>query len=483
MRSKSFVFGGLGVTSVAFLGALWSCSDPRADEPVVTVDTCDRTKLSTDPTNPQSSLLAYLGATDDAVKASTELEGLMKDACNAIDTELGLPTGTDSRTACGPISTRIESVIKKQPPAPAGSSPPNWVEIVFSVDCDLGPSAVESCLATCAGPCDPMKCEMGKLVGKCQGTCNGTCTTAGDNIPCVGSCVGEGTLPEAGTCQGECTGTCVGMAWAGNTTASCAGLFTGSCTGTCTGTCDGQPISGPVPDGGLPDGAPPPGGADGNCKGLCVGKCRSGMGTGSNGDCTGGLPLTFNPPDAGPPMGSFAGGGCVNGVCTGTCRSARGSGTVASCTGRCTQAIPDGGAQCDGICRGACAGTLTDAVCEGARTCGQNAQCNNACQARARFASTCKDPAGAQAFAVSDPALHAALRKHAGILGRAVSRLTLVRTALGFISTQAYGDFIAIGLSGDLVRACVAEGQKNAAAADTTVRAVIAADPTTRKFQ
>jgi hypothetical protein len=498
MRSKTLMFGGLGLGAVAILGGLASCSDPRGDEAVVVIDKCDRTELSTDPTNAQSSLKAYLEATDDLVKKANEVETVMKDACNALNMELGMTMGADSRSACGPLSARFEAIIKKQPPPPFGSTPPDWVQMRFSGSCAPAPTALDDCLKSCAGPCDATKCETGKLAGKCMGTCKGTCATTGADQPCVGRCVGESTLPEGGTCQGECRGACLGnppfapIGWAGNSSGSCGnataapgapGPFSGLCLGTCTGTCDGNPVSGFIPDGGLPDGGPPPGGNPGNCKGYCKGHCRSDLDAGgSSGDCLGAAPLTFAG-DAGPPFGSFAGGACSNGFCTGRCESAQGSGTTATCTGICTQSTGDAGSMCNGICRGGCEGSLTEPICEGARTCGQNAQCNNACQAKSFLSVTCGDPRGLEVVAISDPPLYAALLKHAAKLAKASSQLSQIRTAFGFVGNVAYGDFVALNLSGDLVRACVSEGQKNSAAADAVLRGVIAADPTTRKYQ
>jgi len=485
-----------------------SClSDPRDGDAVLVIDKCDRASLSTDPANPQSSLAAYVDSTALLLKKSTDVEAELRDVCNAINVDLGLPAGTDSASACKGVTARIESVIKKEPAPPPGStSSTDWVEIRFPPVCQVPPGTLEGCLAKCAGPCDPSKCTPGKLSGKCNGACTGTCSQTGPAVACNGRCIGE-TVLDAGSCQGECTGVCGAQAWAGQCTGSCPAGFTGTCSGTCTGMCNGVPIgdagappsdagveaeagdageggadAGPT-EGGAPPGTfkRPPGGADGNCTGLCVGLCSSG----ANGDCKGPC-LTFA--DAGPPIGQFTAGFCgasgTPATCTGVCRTANGNGTTNACLGTCTQSnVPT----CDGICRtvdgGGCMGTLENQFCEGNVMCGQNAECNNACQATAALSAVCTEPKVVQIYAVSDPQLFAALEKHGGALGKAVGGISQLRTAFSFIGNRAFGDFNSLGLSGDLVRACVAEGSTNVQGANVKLGAAVAANPTTRKSQ
>ncbi len=286
-------------------------------------------------------------------------------------------------------------------------------------------------------------------------------------------------------------------AWSGECAASCAGFFRGSCAGTCTGTCDGQPINvGPPPDGGSvgePDageedggegdaGGPPPGGpppldpppanVDGNCQGFCVGVCSSG----AHGACAGSPCLAFK--EGGPPdLGGYR-GHCLGG-CGGSCKSGFGTGATQVCNGECTAVK----AACDGLCRGECVGARTDVVCQGSLRCDQNTECENACQARAKLSTKCEEPKVIEVYAVTDPVFAAALQKHGAKVGKALSELAALREGFGFIGDRAYGDFLAIGLSGDLARACVAKGTKSVADADALVRAAIAADPSVRKVQ
>jgi hypothetical protein len=93
------------------------------------------------------------------------------------------------------------------------------------------------------------------------------------------------------------------------------------------------------------------------------------------------------------------------------------------------------------------------------------------------------EPKVIEAYAVTDPAFAAALKKHGAKIGKALSELAPLRAALGFIGDRAYGDFLALGVSGDLARTCVAKGGKDVSDAAALIRASIAADPSVRKVQ
>jgi len=181
-------------------------------------------------------------------------------------------------------------------------------------------------------------------------------------------------------------------------------------------------------------------------------------------------------------VAGFCGASGTPAQCTGSCRSAAGNGSTNTCKGACVQV---GKADCTGICRTAegkgCNGTLRNPFCEGNVLCGQNTECSNACQATAQLSAVCEAPIVAQIFSVSDAALYAALQKHAGELGKTVNRLSQLRNAFGFISNRALGDFLSLGLSGDLVRACVSQGNTNVQQANALLASAVAANPTTRK--
>jgi hypothetical protein len=490
-----------GVITLAVPLVVSCFSDPRDGDPVNVVNQCTESALSTDPKSPQSTLRAYFDASNSLLQKATAVEAALRDACNALNQDLGLPKGNDSTSACFPISSRLSGVTKSEPPSPPGALAVNhFVQIFLPNTCTPAVGSLEKCLTTCAGTCDTSKCEPGKVAGTCTGTCVGSCTESGNAVPCNGRCVGE-TGVDAGECYGECVGTCAAPAWAGACTATCPAGFTGFCAGTCTGLCDGSPIgdagappmdagdggdagddaeAGPPPPPPPPPGSlPPPTGADGNCKGICVGLCSSGANGNCNAQCK-----TFA--DAGPPFGTFqagfCGGGQVPAGCTGKCRAgnATGNGSTDVCSGACTQYNRP---QCTGICRtvdgGGCTGTLSNPFCEGNESCGQNVECDHACKATAALAATCPEPTGSQIILATDQALYGAFVKHQGALGKALNDLAQLRLANSFIGDRAGGDFEALGLTGDLARACVQAGQANVANAQKLITTALAANPIT----
>jgi hypothetical protein len=492
----------VGTMLAGMIAAVVGClSDPRESDAVVVTGTCDRAQLSSDPTNAQATLKAYLESADLLVDVTNQVEAQLKDACNAVGADLALPPGADPASACRPGAARADDVSKN------GGRPvpgyPHWVEVLYPATCKAAPGALEQCLSTCAGPCDGTKCDAPMQAGTCQGTCTGQCVTKGDNAACKGSCVGEFDIPPPvpATCKGQTNGVCTAPVWAGECAGACAGFFTGACEGTCTGQCNGQPINPqPAPDAGAPDagdpdageggapeaGGPPPGGppplnppptnADGNCKGFCVGVCSKG----SNGFCANAPCLDFKPMAA-PDLAHFSGGNCAqyDGLTIGHCTAAGGSGTTTTCTGECTQNKP----QCEGTCVGGCQGTLATPTCRGTLKCNQNTECQNACAARALLKTTCEEAKSVEVYAISDPALAGALKKSAPKLGKASTELANLREVLGNIRGRAYGDFVALGLRGDLVRACVAEGNQKINGAEAKITTMISVDPSTRKFQ
>lgn len=482
---RLLILAGAGAASLSALVGLVSClDDPREGEQVAVIDKCDTALLSTDPANAEATLNAYVKAADALNKQAVASEAALRDACNAINQELKLPTGADALNACGPIRTRLQGILRNEAPAPPGAfTVTHFVEMFFPKSCKVTPGARESCLAACAGPCDTTKCEPGKVSGTCNGECLGTCTMTGPNVPCVGTCAGE-TLEVANSpCNGECVGTCESVVWTGACTGSCKLGFFGSCEGTCTGRCvvgtDAVNAGSLYPDGGLPvlqAADAPPGGKDGNCQGTCIGMCSKG----ANGECKASC-LTYDPNL--PPVGTFQAGYCgtagVSQSCNGSCRSPE-NGSVTACNGACTQL---GKPQCDGVCRtaasGGCNGTVTNGVCEGTLACGQSAQCNNACEALTKLTMTCDEPTVGSFILAMDLPLYNAIVKHAGKLGKAVNWIAEVRAAYGFIGTTQLGDFTGnpLNLRGDLLRVCVEEGRKNVVAADALITAAGNANP------
>ena len=186
-----------------------SClDDPRADDKVSVINSCDLTSLSGDAAAPSATLKQYVTASNMLLQQATAAEAELTAACNSIDTELQLATGTTSTSACAPISGRIQTLLKAQPPAPPGAlrSVP-WVQITFPPSCQVPPGTVETCVQKCATSCDVSKCDPTKVAGKCTGECNGTCTTTADNQGCNGTCLGTAVL-DGGSCLDECNGHC-----------------------------------------------------------------------------------------------------------------------------------------------------------------------------------------------------------------------------------------------------------------------------------
>lgn len=484
LRSKGLV-GVAGVSLAASVAVLVSClSDPREGEAVSVVASCDLTKLSTSPTSPQSSLLAFAQAAELLSQSTTAAEAELRDACNAITADMGLPPGADVASACKPIAAKADEVSKPGGRPPPGG--PHFVDILYAPNCTAAPKALEECLSGCAGPCDSTKCDQPQQAGTCAGDCTGQCITTGTDIPCRGQCVGE--LPIKGApqfCNGECAGICTGVPFVGECGGACVKQFTGNCAGTCTGLCNGNPINeldAGVSDAGDAEAGPPPSGAPpsnppGNCKGFCVGMCSSG----SNGACYGAPCLDFADAGGPPGLAAFTGGNCYafSGQCAGTCVSALGSGALSTCTGECTAVKK----ACDGVCVGGCTGTLSNTTCTGELRCGQNSECSNACHATALLKTVCAEPKSIEVYAVTDPAFGAILKKGAPRLGKVVTRLASLREAVGFISSRAYGDFIALGVQGDLARTCVAEANDKIAAAEAKVKLLISLEPSVRKVQ
>lgn len=502
------MLAGLAAASAGTVMVLISClPDPREGETVMVIDSCDTARLSTDPASGEATLHAYVNAADALIKQSTAAEAALRDACNAINKDLNIKPGMDSTSACSDLSTRIQNILKSEPPAPTGAfAVTHFAELFFPNTCVPTPGVLETCLSGCAGPCDNSKCEPGKLAGTCSGDCLGTCTEIGDNVPCKGTCSGETLGVDNEACTGECVGECTAPIWTGTCTASCPRGFNGLCKGTCTGKCTvgsdkftvgdaGAPADAgdAGPDTGLPPPPPPivkpPDNDPGNCKGICDGVCSDNASGFCNASC-----LTFA---AGAAVGKFSGGFCGNaGVplsCTGTCR-AQANGSTSACKGACTQLAKP---KCSGVCRaiaaapggdgGAnpaapaspCTGPITNGICEGELRCGQNAQCNNACQATAQLAAVCAEPAVGSFVLVTDPPLYDALVKHAGALGKAVNLIAQARSALNFISKTELGDFKSapLSLSGDLLRVCVEKGRKNVTDADALVAKAGNANP------
>jgi hypothetical protein len=504
-----------GVLPVGTAVILSCAADPREGDAVTVVSACDPARLDTNPASSQPAVKQYLEAAHGYADMLSKVGNELKDVCNNINTELGLPAGTDSVTACAPISKRVTSVARNSLGGPPGTPP--WFKFSAEPSCVLDTNAEATCLATCGAPCDATKCPEGAAEGKCTGECEGTCTKTGKDVPCNGACKGT-CANQANVCTGECNGNCSDfIVWGGKCAGPGAGCFGpppdpiggpffGSCEGVCTGSCttNGQTVmvnggfppppdpdaAVPDPDAGDPDGgmeaaapeAGPPGDKPGNCPfpGQCAGSCDGAYSGTCFGAGGGGM--------GGPCIGAFSEARC-QGVCTGSCTAGEGSGCAAAakadpdggpavnCTGACTE--PAAKTKCDGVCTGKCSVPLTDVRCSKSLACaGQNQECAFACQVKKALSISCTPPASVEVEAVSDTKLYAALKKFGPQLAVALQKISILREVESSIAQRTQANFAQVGAKGEVVRACITEAQGEATKAHTLLQALVASDPT-----
>ncbi|HVV87744.1 MAG TPA: hypothetical protein VHE35_32115 [Kofleriaceae bacterium] len=155
-------------------------------------------------------LYAFLVASRELDRASTELESSVAGACRRMATELGInPTG-DTRAVCDAVSAELKANLSV-----SVSQEKHLVTREVPGEChtemDLGARVAADCEAQSTTQIS-LRCE-GRCTGTCNGACNGTCAgSTGAGGQCNGSC--------DGTCGGTCTGGCDGYA-SGGTSAEC----------------------------------------------------------------------------------------------------------------------------------------------------------------------------------------------------------------------------------------------------------------------
>jgi hypothetical protein len=285
--------------------------------PLLALPHCDTVEALASPCDPKA-LAASADQTAAAVDAFYEsatvlaaklvaVNQMYGDACNAMNTDLGLPTNTDPGKACKTLSDYI---------AQKRAAGATVVVTITGGGCQVDASVEASCQAKCTGSasCDvEAHCEPGKLSGSCSATCSGSCEVQAPTFACSGTCYGECQVTAGATCSGECTG---------------------SCTGVCQGTCDGVATSS--------------GAAAGNCKGTCVGscdaQCKGSCNVAAGASCTGQCKGTcvYNP-----------GSATCSGTCHGDCSVKY---TAPRCDGKlsCTSDV-----NCQASCKGKAQATVT----------------------------------------------------------------------------------------------------------------------------
>jgi len=455
--------GSVGLGAVTFA---IQCS-PSEDTSVNITTACDPNALNLGDTA-EATVKAYLDTGNDLQARSKDIVDRFIKVCNAVNTDLGDPTGNDIHAACNNIATRITNAINIAP-TPDGGTRANWVIITLPITtCVADAKAQASCLDSCSSTkgCDPLgTCGEGGIVGKCGATCNGLCRTEGDTNPCVGGCDGVCASPnpdggpEGGVpgCVGECQGTCTAATWLGRCSTGCDKSFIGRCDGTCKGSCDGVPYPSVPPEAGVDpdagdagdggdgeagpsdasaDAAPPPPGS-GNCPGTCTGSCV-GQASGSCGaKCT----------------GNFAGGSCTAvGACIGAC-SGLNLPCVTECNGICSTRSTTCTGQCDD-----CSARPDSPNCTAGFTCGQpNQICNDVCAMRGALAVKCTS-APMDIRLAGDYKLYDALRAHADELSAVIRDANLINQKLAGVLGKTSGKFHEIGVVHDNARLCADKG-------------------------
>src|SRR5262245_22089714 len=121
--------GSLSIVSGGILTLVSCFADPREDDTVHVVDSCNVSALTATP-GPEAAVKAFVEASDALLAKAKAANDALRDVCNAIDTDLRLPTGADTAAACFPISSRIAALLKGEPPAPPGAlAVTHWVEL------------------------------------------------------------------------------------------------------------------------------------------------------------------------------------------------------------------------------------------------------------------------------------------------------------------------------------------------------------------
>jgi hypothetical protein len=136
---------------------------------------------------------AFLVASAELDRASTELEDSVHEACRkmALDLEVS-PEGT-TKELCARAAAELEANFQVSVKTEK-KMVTQYTPAVCHTDVSLTAGFVAECEASAAADAD-VRCN-----GTCNGTCSGTCSTPGAGGQC------------AGTCDGRCNGQCEGFA-------------------------------------------------------------------------------------------------------------------------------------------------------------------------------------------------------------------------------------------------------------------------------
>jgi hypothetical protein len=257
--------------SIALAGSACDTSDPT------NIGSCDLNFANeVNATFDSGQLDALIEASARFGVTSRELDQGVRDACNAISTDLGAATSDDTAIACANASDAIDAAFAANAQVTVG------IEFIPGV-CSVAAQAIIDCTAECDVNFDatatPPTCTGGMLSGGCSGSCSGSCSVDA-SASCTGSCTGScsGTCDAVvsatctGTCSGQCEGTCDSMDGDGNCNGNCTGTCRGSCSGTIEGTCSGS------------------------CSGSCAASCTADVSGSCEGSCSGSCDVDFVAP-------------------------------------------------------------------------------------------------------------------------------------------------------------------------------------------
>ena len=201
MRTKSQLF----VATLVAIATLTACNKlpgggkiPGADKlppgvgPAAALDPNACGGYST--TDAGRKLKAFLTATQDLEKATTETVAVVKQSCIMIGNEIGMTeldykgeTKDICATVYGRINDNLKVAFKAKTALKIKYKPPT---------CTVDAGASVQAAASCEGKATA---DVGaSCSGTCNGTCNGTCATKGGGGECAGKC--------EGTCSGKCDG-------------------------------------------------------------------------------------------------------------------------------------------------------------------------------------------------------------------------------------------------------------------------------------
>jgi hypothetical protein len=383
---------------------------------------CDGLDVTT--STAQASVLAFSQASADLDAAAARVQQKFLAVCNAMNTELNLPTKTTAAEACQVLHDHVNAV------AQAGAT----VTVTVVPNCHADLSVQASCEASCTATakCDvtPITCMGGDVVVACNGTCSAQCDVTAPDFQCMGTCEGSCTSDLAVSCQGVCQGHCDAPHFEGTCDAGCTAMFDGKCEGMCNGMCDGTSSTASCA---------------GRCQGTCTGK--------ATGSCMAAC------------SGMFTGGKC-EGMCTGSCTVGGGVMCSGKCNGTCK--YTPGTATCSGQCHGDCSVKTSPPTCTGGSlNCMGTAECHGDCQSRASATLDCSKPD--VTVTVSDPLLEAAIRDHLFEWGEAVSLALQLKDPIARVAGKSVAAFQAIGDVGVAGASCVASTLTVAAHAQASI--------------